>query len=450
MATIIATKNNKSLFGILLLLVLTNCSQQITPNREVVSEASQSVKFIPYLTGSQKADGVLVKYRSDVNSSTRARSLSSAGLVETQENELLNDVVLADTVDGLSVNETLTSLSNDPNVLYAEPNYIITPKAIVPNDPEFSKQLALNNPDNIDIDAPEAWEFTTGSKNIVIAVIDSGVDYTHPDLKNQMWKNTGEIPDNQIDDDNNGYVDDVMGWDFESNDNDPMDEHDHGTLVAGAIGAEGNNNLGISGINWQVQLMPVRFINAQGAGSTANAILAIKYAIQNGAKISNNGWGGASFSQSLFDAIQLANEQGHLFVAAAGNDALDNDKSPHYPSSYNLPNIISVAALDHLDKLASFSNFGLTRVDIAAPGVNIYSTTRNNKYAALSGSSMASALVTGSIGLMMARSDLLTAQELKDNLLASIIPLPNLTNFIGTGGKLNLYNAVNSVKVPVP
>jgi len=443
----IKTWKLKCLLSILFALGLTGCSDQIQVNNETTS--TKPVKYISYLTGSQQASGVLVKYRSSTNSNSRARSLDSAGLVEQQQTELLDNLVLADPIDGLTVNDTLTSLSTDPNILYAEPNYIMTPQAIIPNDPEFSKQLPLNNVDNIDIDAPEAWDVTTGSKNVLIAVIDTGIDYTHPDLINQIWRNTNEIPDNQIDDDNNGYIDDVLGWDFYSNDNDPMDDHDHGTTVAGIIGAEGNNNLGITGVNWQVKLMPLKFLNAQGHGAISDVIKAIKYAVNNGAKISNNSWGGTFFSQSLFDTIQMAQQQDHLFITASGNYASDNDKTPYYPSSYNLPNIISVAALDYKDKLASFSNFGVNSVDIAAPGIAVYSTARNNGYLNYSGSSNAAALVTGAIGLMLSKSELLSAQELKTALLASVIPLPNLTNFIASGGKLNLFTAIDSVKTPV-
>lgn len=291
--------------------------------------------------------------------------------------------------DDISVEEAIAQYKNDPDVEYAEPNYILKALA-TPTDTYFTNLWGLNNTgqnvngttgtSNADIDAPEAWDITQGSSSVVVAVIDSGVAITnnsstgHPDLTANRWVNAGETCVNGVDDDGNGRIDDCYGWDFLNNDNDPMDYNGHGTHVAGTIGAVGNNSSGVVGVNWMVKIMPLRFLGATGSGSTTDAILAINYAANNGARIINASWGGGPYSQALYDAINYARSNNVLFVAAAGNDGTNNDTTPSYPASYDLDNIISVAATDQNDALASFSNRGATSVDLAAPGVNIYST----------------------------------------------------------------------------
>jgi len=284
------------------------------------------------------------------------------------------------------------TLENDPDVEYAEPNYYRYATSTTPDDPDFKVLWGLNNtgqsvndvtPETpgADIDAPEAWDIATGSSDVIIAVIDSGVDYNHEDLSVNIWSNTGETgekADNGIDDDDNGYVDDVRGWDFVNDDNDPMDSNDHGTHVAGTIAAKGNNATGITGVCWTARIMPLRFLNTIGIGSVADAILAINYARANGAKIINASYGSTDYSQSEKDAISSAGSAGILFVAAAGNGGDDqvgddNDTTAEYPASYDLANIISVAAIDQDDALCSFSNYGAVSVDVGAPGRNIYS-----------------------------------------------------------------------------
>ena len=276
--------------------------------------------------------------------------------------------------EDMTVEEALEIFHADPDVEYAEPNYLRYATATTPNDTFFSNLWGLNNPSDTDIDAPEAWDITTGNSNVVVAVLDSGVDYNHPDLSNNIWTNPGEIGGNGFDDDNNGKVDDVRGWDFVDDDNDPMDSDDHGTHVAGTIAAVGNNSTGITGVVWTAQIMPLRFLNAFGSGTVAASIDAIDYAIRNGAKIINASYGSYTFSAAERDAIARARNAGILFVAAAGNDNWNNDSSAkHYPSSYDLANIIAVAATTQSDARASFSNYGVTSVDVAAPGTMIYS-----------------------------------------------------------------------------
>ncbi|MHC4545891.1 MAG: S8 family serine peptidase, partial [Planctomycetota bacterium] len=272
--------------------------------------------------------------------------------------------------------------ARDRRILVVEPNYRVR-IARIPNDVRFLELWGMNNTgqtggrEDADIDAPEAWDIATGvpdGSDIIVGVIDSGIDYLHPDLAGNMWVNPGEIPNNDVDDDGNGYVDDVHGYDFYQDDGDPSDAAGHGTHVSGIIAGVGDNGIGVAGVNWRCKLMALRFLNAQGSGSTVEAIEAVNYGVANGAKILNNSWGGGGYSQSLETAITDARDQGVLFVAAAGNSGIDNDSWPHYPSSYDVSNVIAVAATDVNDSRASFSSFGAESVDVGAPGVGILST----------------------------------------------------------------------------
>ncbi len=282
---------------------------------------------------------------------------------------------------GTSVERALELLRTDPDVVYAEPNYYRSAD-LLPDDPEFSLLWGLHNtgqpvndtvgtPD-ADLDATEAWDVTTGTGDVVVAVIDSGLDFSHPDLAANVWTNPGEIPANGVDDDANGYVDDMRGWDFIADDNAPTpnDAHGHGTHVAGTIAATGNNGTGVVGVSWNARIMPLRYLDAYGTGDTADAILAIEYASAMGARIINNSWGGGGFSQALLDAIEASPA---VVVCSAGNSAADTDAVAHYPGSYPSPNIVTVAATDPDDALAPFSNYGVTTVDTGAPGTDTFS-----------------------------------------------------------------------------
>ena len=287
----------------------------------------------------------------------------------------------------ISVKEAVAHYKMDPNVEYAEPNYIIH-FAAMPTDSDFGELWGLHNTgqqvngvtgtNDADIDAPEAWDITTGSDNVIIAVLDSGVAYLHPEINPNIWVNNAELNGTGgVDDDNNGYVDDIYGWDFWANDNNPEDYNSHGTHVSGTIAARGNNGVTITGVNWNAKIMALRMGGVVGlVGDATDAII---YAVDNGAEIINASWGGPNFSQSLYDAISYGNDHSVLFVAAAMNGGSDgigdnNDQTPMYPCSYNLPNIIAVAATDQDDILTSFSNYGVASVDVAAPGENVYST----------------------------------------------------------------------------
>lgn len=316
-------------------------------------------------------------------------------------------------------------LSQDPDVEYSEPNYIYRAH-LIPNDAEFSKQWHLNNVGqssgkaNADIDAPEAWDIFTGKDNIIVGIIDTGIDHTHSDLTANMWTNLPESegqPD--FDDDGNGYIDDIHGWNFFSNTNQTMDDQGHGTHVAGIVGATGNNNLGVVGATWQSRLMALKFLDASGLGSSIGASRALDYATTMGARITNNSWGGLPFSQTLYDAIKRAHAADALYIASAGNGGRDSlgddiDKYPIYPASYNVPNIIAVGATDKNDNLTSFSNYGTTSVDIVAPGKDILSTGLHDWYLEMSGTSMSSPLVAGVASLVLGKNPTISNLEIKE------------------------------------
>ncbi|MCF6255182.1 MAG: S8 family serine peptidase [Gammaproteobacteria bacterium] len=353
----------------------------------------------------------------------------------------------------MSVDEALAILKQDSDVEVAEPNYEVS-IAATPNDPRYPELWNMHNiaqtggtPD-ADIDGPEAWDIATGNGDVIIGVIDTGVDYTHEDLKDNMWTNPGEIPDNGIDDDGNGYVDDVHGYDFVNDDGDPMDDHGHGTHVAGTIAGVGDNNIGVVGVNWNAKIAGIKFLSASGGGSTAGAINSIIYANNNGIRITNNSWGGGLFSQALLDAINA----GGLFVAAAGNDRSNTDNVSFYPAAYISDNIISVAATDHNDALASFSNYGLTSVDLAAPGVRILSTVPYSScplcnasgYRWLNGTSMAAPHVAGAAALMQSVIPQSTTAQLKTWIMDSVDPVAALNGRMVTGGRLNINTLLSN------
>jgi subtilisin family serine protease len=341
-----------------------------------------------------------------------------------------------------------------------EPNEIVHADATTPNDPNYPQQWGLNNtgqtggtPD-ADIDAPEAWDLSTGSRNVVVAEIDTGVDYTHPDLAANIWTNPGEIPGDGIDNDGNGFVDDVHGYDFVNNDGDPMDDNGHGTHVAGIMAAVGNNSTGVVGVNWTSSIMALKFLNAGGMGSDSDAVRAVNYATMMkttygvNVELTNNSWGGGGFVQDLYNAINASGNAGMLFVAAAGNGGSDgigdnNDVTPFYPASYDLDNIISVAATDARDTRASFSNYGATSVDLAAPGVTIYSTLRSGGYGYLSGTSMATPYVSGVAALGWSTAPTATAAQVRSAIFAGVDPIPSLSGVVATGGRLNARNTLN-------
>src|SRR6476469_1027622 len=339
---------------------------------------------------------LIVGFRRGVSARDRQQALDAAG-AGTGTSLGSNRVQLA-TVAPRASARAMSLLEGNADVSYVEPDRTIHLFANpVPNDPQFKREWGLNNTGQTvdftagtpgaDIGAERAWGITTGKKSVVVGVIDTGIDAAHPDLSANVWANPGEncpgCRNDGIDNDHNGYVDDWRGWDFANNDNDPSDDNGHGTHVAGIVGAVAGNGTGVSGVSPVVRLMPLKFIGADGTGDVAGAVQAIRYATAMGAQITNNSWGDDQYSQALTDAIAEADAHGDLFVAATGNDGNDNDSSPRYPANVDLPNVLSVAASDNSDQLASFSDYGAGTVDLAAPGVNIVSTWPGGGYRTL-------------------------------------------------------------------
>jgi subtilisin family serine protease len=362
-------------------------------------------------------DQIIVKFKENVGTKALSNVRSDEGLQKKKDLDLIDAEV--DKVSGQSVEQAISSLESRPDVEYAEPDYIVHPTGRATgyaDEPRFGDLWGLNNTGqavnshpagtaDVDIDAEEASAITQGDPNLVVAVIDDGVDFSHPDLKDRAWLNPGESGSgketNGVDDDGNGYVDDVNGWDFFHKDKTVHDTDDfHGTHVSGTIAASANNQ-GVVGVAPNVEIMALKFIGPNG-GLTSDAILAIEYAAKKGAKISNNSWGGGGYSQSLKDAIAAS---GMLFVTSAGNGGADrvgdnNDVTPQYPASYDNPNILSVAAINNQGNLAYFSNYGPNSVDISAPGVDILSSIPGGSWAFYNGTSMASPHVTGAAALV--------------------------------------------------
>lgn len=379
------------------------------------------------------------------------------------------------------MNQVLEALNNDPSVEYAEPNFIyraIDFKASAPEfeyftrnatqDPKFGDLWGLVNTGanepagsrgnssssgvaGADINALAAWDITKGSSDVRIAVIDTGVDYNHPDLKNNMYTNYAELNGEPgVDDDGNGYVDDIHGYDFANNDGDPMDGNGHGTHCSGTIAAEHDNGVGIAGVMAHAKIVAVKFLTDQGSGSTADAVKAVDYATKMNVDLMSNSWGGGGASQALKEAIEAAKDAGIVFTAAAGNSATNNDTKPHYPSNYDVENVISVAAHNYNDGLASFSCYGAQTVHVAAPGRNILSTTPNNSYAVYSGTSMATPHVSGVVGLYIARYGRTDVTELRNTLMSSSVYGDAYGRKTIGGGRVDAYNFLQRIDAPRP
>jgi subtilisin family serine protease len=387
-----------------------------------------------------------------------APALSEAGLdlATTWRSRSLGEGFFAVTAPGSSADDMVAWASRTAGVDSVEPDVIIA-SATMPNDPSFGRLWGLDNTGQsggvagADIDATRAWDVSTGSRSVVVAVIDTGVDYRHADLAANMWRNPGEVAGNGIDDDRNGFVDDVHGWDFANGDGDPFDDEGHGTHVAGTIGAVGNNGVGVTGVNWAVSIMALKFLGSDGSGSTSDAIAAINYATRMrrdfGVNVvaTNNSWGGGGSSAALRRAIQAGGDAGILFVAAAGNEGVNNDVTPSYPANDTSTAVIAVAATDRSNRLASFSNYGATSVDLAAPGAAIYSTVPGNGYASYSGTSMATPHVTGAVALLAAANSQASGAAIRSAILGGATRVPSLAGKVATGGVLDVAAALTAL-----
>lgn len=371
----------------------------------------------------------------------RTQKLASAITGGARVEELGHDVSL------LKLNAPIAKEQLERQLPKAEIEYIEPDEKVyasyLPDDPKLSSQWAHEM-----VNSSEAWDVSRGSSSVVVAVLDTGIDYTHQDLAANMWRNPKETAGNGVDDDGNGYVDDVYGWNFVDDSNAPLADDAssfHGTHVAGTVGAVGNNGVGIAGHSPKVKLMALKFLSKDGGGYTSDAVKGVNYAVKMKAKIINNSWGGGSKSQALSDAIDRARAAGVLFVVAAGNSAQNNDKVDSYPTNYPQDNLVRVAASDSNDKLARFSNYGPRKVDLAAPGVKIYSTKNGNAYQNLSGTSMATPLVSGVLATMIAARPDLSYRQIKGALLANVDAKSAYRGKVLWNGRVNAARALNAV-----
>lgn len=392
-----------------------------------------------------------------------ARSLYSmkaleAGLDAKIVDRVRDDVVLVQRPLGETKASAVKALAARSFVRTVEPNFIYRANRS-PDDANYKDLWGLRNTGEldskmqkglprIDISAEDAWEITIGSKAVVVAVIDTGIDFSISDLKDNAWTNALEANGAAgVDDDANGYVDDIHGYDFAHDDGDATDDHSHGSHCAGTIGGRGNDGSGVAGVSWDVTLMAVKFLDENGSGNLANAVKAVDYARKNGAKIMSNSWGGGGESAILKKAIEDARDAGSLFVAAAGNDGSDNDESPTFPASYAVDNVLAVAAIDNRGELADFSNFGAATVHVAAPGVNILSTTPSGlKF--YSGTSMATPHVSGIAALVAAVGPTLSYTDLKNKIVSTVRKTKALSGKVSSGGLANAYSALTGQILP--
>jgi len=384
---------------------------------------------------------LLVKRRSENTPSGLSPAAISVPTVDPIRRLTRSGWELHSVPDGMSVAEAVAWYRAQPWVSWAEPNHRIRLHR-VPNDPLVINAYAFEQ-----IGAAAAWEATTGSSNLVVAVLDTGIDLTHPDLASNLWRNPGEIAGNGLDDDGNGYADDVHGWDVVDGDGSPQDDSGHGTHVGGIIGARGDNGLGSAGVCWQVGLLPVRIFSGDGSGSAATAAQALDYVValrERGApiRVINCSWGGEYPSTALREAFEATEAAGILSVCSAGNEHQNNDDLPTYPAGYDSPAIVSVAATSNGGGLSSYSNYGRTTVHLAAPGSVILSCYRQGRYAELSGTSMAAPQVSGAAALLLARRPTLTMAEVRNLILGTVDALPPGSSEVITGGRLNLERAM--------
>jgi serine protease len=392
---------------------------------------------------------VLVKWNDGLAHRTFGRGAQALG----------NGLYRVNLPSALSVDQAVAALRVRSGVAIAQPDYRVE-IARTPDDPSFGSLWGLDNTGqgggtpSADIGAPVAWNTSTGTGHTIVAVIDTGVDYNHPDLAANMWRNSREIPGNGIDDDHNGYKDDVYGYDFANNDSNPMDDNGHGTHVSGTIGALGNNGIGVAGVDWHAKIMALKFLDSSGSGYLSNAVRALNYAVANGAKVVNASFGGGGYDAAMATAIANARAHGVIVVAAAGNDSANNDTTPSYPANYPGDNLISVAATDRNDQLAYFSNYGRTTVDIAAPGQSIYSTLPGGRYGTYSGTSMATPHVTGAIALVWDAHPTWTYQQVIAAVLNTADRISSLTGKVATGrldvGKAITYGQTTPTPPPTP
>jgi subtilisin family serine protease len=404
-------------------------------------------------------DEVLVRFDSPVDAAAAGNRIAPLGARVVKRLDAVDGLYLIKLPPGLDPPHARAAFAQIAGVLYAEPNYLLFSNT-TPNDPQYPSLWGLHNTGQnggtpgADIHAPEAWDITTGSSAVVVAVIDTGIDYTHQDLAANMFRNEADCNANGVDDDGNGKVDDCYGIDTANDDSDPFDDNHHGTHVAGTIGAAGNNSVGVVGVNWNVKLMACKFLSSGGSGSTSDAIDCLTYVAMmkdRGVNIvaTNNSWGGGAYSQALYDAIDAQRQRGILFIVAAGNSGADNDAAPSYPAGYDLPNVLAVAATTRTDARPSFSNYGRQSVQIGAPGSEILSTFPGNSYSQLSGTSMAAPHVTGVAALLKAQDPGRDWRAIRNLILAGGDAISSLATTTVSGRRLNAFGSLTCSNVTV-
>ena len=381
-------------------------------------------------------NALFVRFNSEASAKVQDDLLAVVGGSIRESFWIVPGLVSIDT--SLPVDEALKILSIRSDAIdYIEPIYTVRAFETIPNDPLYGQLYGMPQ-----IRANLAWDEHTGDQDFVIAIIDTGLDYNHEDITSNAWTNPGEIQGNGQDDDGNGYVDDIHGYDFSNNDSDPYDDNSHGTHCGGTIGGQGDNGVGVVGVNWNCRLVGVKFLSGGGSGSTEGAIAAVQYCAANQFKVSSNSWGGGGFSQSLYDGIQNAGDQfGHVFVAAAGNSG---SNGASYPAAYDCTNIISVAASDSNENRASFSQYHAIEVDLAAPGVDVVSSVPGNGYDSYSGTSMATPHVSGGVGLVYSVMGDSSAEEIIDIILSTARPVSAWDGLTATGGILDVNAALEA------
>lgn len=423
---------------------------------------------------------IVVKFKAGKGKNFLAnRANAQLGLIGKRDVKLsYGSISVLKVAENKSVESVISTLNQNPEIEFAEPNYIYSVNPIksglgpvkkqlkspftdftasLPDDADFGKLWGLRNTgsnepkgsagiEGADVNALKAWDITKGSRAVRIAVIDTGVDYNHVDLKSNMWVNSKEIAGNRIDDDKNGYIDDVYGYDFANNDSDPMDGNGHGTHCSGTIGAVHNNRTGVAGVMEDVTIMAIKFLGDDGSGSLEGAIKAIDYATMMNVDLMSNSWGGGGRSEALLEAITKASEKGIIFTAAAGNSSSNNDASPSYPASYDVPNMVSVAATTAQNTLASFSSYGRNTVHIGAPGHNILSTVPGGKYDVYSGTSMATPHVSGVLGLLLAKEGRMDHRALRARLTLTGVPVAALRGKTVTASRIDAYNLLTDTR----
>ncbi len=393
---------------------------------------------------------LLVRFREGVTEEAKGLAVNSRGVRRKKKLRGEGRLERVELGSGEDAALAAEALRLDPSVELAEPNFIITRSQHAPDDERFSEQWALLNTGQsggqpgADVSAPAAWRTTTGDSSAVVAVIDSGVDFTHPDLRDNRWSNRRERSDGR-DDDRNGFADDLHGWDWVADTGEITDAQGHGTAVAGVIAARGNNGAGTSGVMWRASVMSLRVLDAAGAGDVADAVEAIDYAVAHGAQVINCSWGTDGESQILRDAIARAGARGVVVVASAGNAGRDVDASPYYPASFNLPNLISVAATDKFDNLAPWSNWGASSVAVTAPGTDILTTKMGGGYWMVSGTSVSAPLVTGIAGLVKTVRPWLDAAQTRQAILDGARRSPFLEGKVRAGGVASASGALEKV-----